>query len=135
MTCEACGGPIREYPYRRRWLDPERSLHAFCSRACASVWINAEYERMFRDQMASTMPGVRYTRLDEITACPTGGDTYLRELANFVGVICGLGHTTFARSGQWDREAARPPHTPLMDGLSERRDDLSFRKRSGRRKA
>ena len=135
MTCEACGGSIRDYPYRRRSLDHERSPHAFCSKACASAWIDAEYERMFRGQMALTMPGVRYPRLEEITACPQCGDTYLRELENFVGVICGLGHTTFARSGEWGREAARLHHTPLMDGLSGRREDLSFRKRSGRRKA
>lgn len=78
-------------------------------------------------------PITPYRTVEDIRECPRCGDRFLRILEHEVGVLCTLGHSTFAREGQWDREASKPRRTPPVNGISDRREDLSFRVRDHRR--
>ena|SRR3990172_9065235 len=74
-------------------------------------------------------PDTPYRTVEDLRECPKCGDRFLRVLEHEVGVLCTLGHSTFVREGQWDREAARPRPVPPIDGIS-----MPVRVRSPRRR-
>lgn len=102
------------------------------SRALRETLAEERYQIALHKYLAQR-PAVTKRR-DEIRRCPHCGATILRDDGPFLACLCGA--RIPLTDGDWERERGRLAMShpaPLLDGMAERQENLSFRVRPHRR--